>query len=56
MKKVTQFLRFLSLMFFLFLALAVCFVFNKVLDQKIEEQHAQTIEAIDEYNKNSSEK
>jgi len=55
MKKATQFLRFLALLFFLFLALIICFVFKKVLDQKIEEQHTQTIEALDEYNKTHSE-
>lgn len=50
MKRFTKFLRFLALVFFLFLAVVVCFVFNKVLDQKIEEQHKQTIEALEEYN------
>lgn len=55
MKKITQFLRFLALIFFLFLALIICFVFNKVLDQKIEEQHSQAIEAIEDINTTTEE-
>lgn len=50
MKKITQVLRFLALVFFMLLAMAVCFVFNKVLDQKIEQQHAQAIESIEDFN------
>lgn len=50
MKKVTKFLRFLALVFFAFLAIVTCFVFNKLLDQKIEEQHTQALEAINDYN------
>lgn len=50
MKKFTHFLRFLALVFFLFLAVVVCFIFNKVLDQKIEEQHSKTIEALEDIN------
>ena len=55
MKKITQFLRFLALIFFLFLALIICFVFNKVLDQKIEEQYSQAIEAIEDINTTTEE-
>lgn len=55
MKKITQFLRFLALIFFLFLALIICFVFNKVLDQKIEEQHSKAIEAIEDINTTTEE-
>lgn len=50
MQKITKFLRFLALIFFLFLAVVVCFVFNRVLDQKIEEQHAQAIESLENFN------
>lgn len=50
MKKVTKFLRFLAIVFFLFLAVLICFVFNKVLDQKIEEQHKQAIESLENFN------
>lgn len=50
MKKVTKFLRFLALIFFMFLAVVVCFVFNRVLDQKIEEQHSNAIEALEDFN------
>ena len=51
MKKITKFLRFLALVFFAFFAVVLCFVFNKLLDQKIEEQHSQAIEALsDNYN------
>ena len=46
MKKVTSFLRFLALVFFILLALAVCFVFNSVLDKKIEKSHSQALESI----------
>lgn len=55
MKKVTRFLRFLALIFFIFLAVTVCFVFNKVLDQKIEAQHTQALEALVESNATNSE-
>lgn len=51
MKKLTRFLRFLSLLFFTFLAIMLCLVFNKVLDNKIEEQHAQAVESLTDYNK-----
>ena len=50
MKKITKFLRFFALLFFLFLALVMCFVFNSILDQKIEEQHAKTIESLEDFN------
>lgn len=50
MKKITKFLRFLALVFFAFLAVVTCFVFNKLLDQKIEEQHQQAIESLSNYN------
>jgi len=50
MQKITKFLRFLALIFFMFLAVVVCFVFNRVLDQKIEEQHAQVIESLEDFN------
>lgn len=50
MKKITKFLRFLALLFILFLALVVCFVFNNILNQKIEEQHAKTIESLEDFN------
>ena len=49
MKKITKFLRFLALVFFAFLAVVACFVFNKVLDQKIEAQHTQALEALNDY-------
>lgn len=53
MKKFTKFLRFLALVFFAFLAVVTCFLFNKVLDQKIEEQHSQAMEAIINYNESA---
>ena len=46
MKKITNFLRFLALVFFLFLAITVCFVFNKALDQQINNSHAQTLHEV----------
>ena len=49
MKKLTRFLRFLALLFFTFLAIVVCFVFNKALDQQIEEQHAHALESLTDY-------
>ena len=49
MKKLTKFLRFLALVFFVFFAIVFCFIFNKMLDQKIEEQHNQAIEALSEF-------
>ncbi len=49
MKKITKILRFFSLIFFLFLAVFICFAFNQMLDQKIEEQHKQTIEALEDF-------
>ena len=55
MKKITKFLRFLALLFFMFLAVVVCFVFNRVLDQKIEEQHSQTINTLESIKDNNSE-
>lgn len=55
MQKITKFLRFLALVFFMFLAVVVCFVFNRVLDQKIEEQHAQAIESLENSNNINSE-
>lgn len=55
MKKLTKLLRFLALVFFIFLAVTVCFVFNKLLDQKIEEQHTQALEALVDSNENSPE-
>lgn len=50
MKKVIRFLRFLILVFIMFCAVVACFIFNKLLDQKIEEQHSQAIEALSDYN------
>ena len=55
MQKLTKFLRFLALVFFMFLAVVVCFVFNRVLDHKIEGQHTQTIEALENFNNTNSE-
>lgn len=52
MKKITHFLRFLALVFFLFLAVVVCFVFNKALDQKISESHENTLNAVTEIYQN----
>lgn len=49
LKKVTHVLRFLALVFFMFLAIVFCFVFNKVLDQKISEGQAEVIEAVSDY-------
>ena len=50
MKKITHYLKFLAILFFLFLALALCFAFNKVLDQKIEAQHSQALESLSDFN------
>ncbi len=55
MQKITKFLRFLALVFFMFLAVVVCFVFNRVIDQKIEEQHTQAIESLENFNHINSE-
>lgn len=46
MKKITHFLRFLALVFFLFLAITVCFVFNKALDQQIAASHTETLNEV----------
>ena len=54
MKKLTRFLRFLAILFFTFLAIVVCFIFNKALDQKIEEQHGQALEALLDYNEDAN--
>lgn len=54
MKKATKFLRFLALVFFLFLAVVVCFVFNQILDNKIETQHSQALEALENFNDSTS--
>ncbi|MBO5352031.1 MAG: hypothetical protein J6A77_01910 [Lachnospiraceae bacterium] len=55
MKKITHFLRFLALVFFMFLAIVVCFVFNKVLDQKISEGQAEVMEAVNDYKEDTLE-
>jgi len=49
MKKLTRFLRFLMLVFILFLAVTGCFIFNKFLDQKINESHANALESLQDY-------
>ncbi len=54
MKKLAKFLRFLALVALIFLAITMCFVFNKILDQKIEAQQQQTIEAIEDIKANQS--
>ena len=48
MKKVTHFLKFLALVFFLFLAVVFCFVANKALDQKINEGQKEVINSAAE--------
>lgn len=49
MKKITRFLRFLLLVFILFFAVTGCFVFNKLLDQKIKESHTNALESLQDY-------
>lgn len=49
MKKITRFLRFLMLVFILFLAVTGCFIFNKFLDQKINESHSNALESLQDY-------
>lgn len=46
MKKITRFLRFLILVFVLFITVTICFIFNKVLDQKINAGQKSYIEEL----------
>ena len=46
MKKVTHVLRFLALVFFLFLAIVVCFLLNKALDAKIAASHEEALNNV----------
>ena len=45
-KRFFHILRFLALVFFLFLAVVMCFIFNKALDSKINESHKDALNNI----------
>ena len=43
LKKIIHILRFLALVFLLFLAIVLCFVLNKALDAKIQAKQAESL-------------
>lgn len=45
-KRILHVLRFLALVFLLFLTIVLCFVLNKALDAKIQESHEETLNNV----------
>ena len=50
MKRLAKLFRFLCLLFFLFLAVTLCFVLNKVLDKSITQNQTEALESLQDFN------